>query len=203
MATLTNPINKQNIVDRFADYVVATGNSGITWGTNARPSEYFTTTYLGFEPFGGTTSGKGIETSAANITDANVTAATIYNVLVAETQRYSNIRNMRALINVTGAGNTFGTGTRIDAGPIVGSNPGIIYDVTAKAYLSTAYRQATISPANAGVAAAQVARSANLESFYNNLRTTYSTYGNTTATIQVNVCHSSCHTSCHANRGRR
>jgi hypothetical protein len=196
MATLTNPINKQNIVDRFADYVVASGNAGISWGTNNRPP-YFNTTYLGFEPFGGTTGGKAIESSAANITDANVTAATIYNVLVAETQRYSNIRNLRALVNVTGAGGN------TPIGPEVPGAPGIIYDVTAKAYLSTAYRQATISPANAGVAAAQVARSANLESFYNNLRTTYSTYGNTTATIQVNVCHSSCHTSCHANRGRR
>lgn len=202
MATLTNPINKQNIVDRFADYVVATANAGISWGTNNTPP-YFNTTYLGFEPFGGDTSGKAIETSGGSITDTNVTAATIYNVLVAETQRYSNIRNLRALVNVTGAGNTVGTGTRIDLGPIVGSNPGIVYDVTAKAYMSTAYRQATISPANAGVASTRVAAAANLESFYNNLRTTYSTYGNTTVTIQVNVCHSSCHTSCHANRGRR
>lgn len=197
MATLTNPINKQNIVDRFADYVVATGNSGISWGTNATPP-YFATSY-----FGGDTNGKPIEIAAANITDANVTAATIYNVLVAETQRYSNIRNLRALVFVTGAGNTAGTGTRIDAGPVVGAGPGYIYDQTAKAYLSTAYRQATISPANAGVAASQVARGANLETFYNNLRTTYGTYRDTTATIQVDVCHASCHSSCHSNRGRR
>ena len=202
MAVLTNPINKQNIVDRFADYVVATANASISWGTNNRPP-YFDTTYLGFEPFGGTTGGKPIESSAANLTDTNVTATTIYNTLVAETQRYSNIRNLRALVNVTGAGNTAGNGTRIDAGPIVGSNPGIIYDVTAKAYLSTNYRQATGSPANAGVASSQVVRGANLESFFNNLRTQYTTYNSTTATIQVNVCHSSCHTSCHANRGRR
>lgn len=191
MATLTNPINKQNVVDRFADYVVATANAGISWGTNATPP-YFSTAY-----FGGTTGGKAIETSGGNLTDTNVTAATIYNVLVAETQRYSNIRNLRALVNVTGAGGN------TPLGPEGPAAPGIIYDVTAKAYMSTAYRQATISPANAGVASTRVAAAANLESFYNNLRTTYSTYRNTTVTIQVNVCHSSCHSSCHANRGRR
>lgn len=197
MATLTNPINKQNVVDRFADYVVATANAGISWGTNNTPP-YFSTAY-----FGGTTGGKAIETSGGNLTDANVTAATIYNVLVAETQRYSNIRNLRALVFVTGAGNTVGTGDRTDLGPVVGQGPGYIYDVTAKAYLSTAYRQATISPANAGVASTRVVVAANLESFYNNLRSTYSTYGNTTQTIQVDVCHASCHSSCHSNRGRR
>jgi len=197
MATLTNPINKQNVVDRFADYVVATANAGITWGTNATPP-YFSTA-----PFGGTTGGKAIETSGGNIADTNITAATVYNVLVAETQRYSNIRNLRALVFVTGAGNTVGIGDRVDLGPVVGQGPGYIYDQTAKAYLSTAYRQATLSPANAGVASTRVVAVANLETFYNNLRTTYGSYRDTTATIQVDVCHASCHSSCHSNRGRR
>lgn len=192
MVDLTNPINKQNIVNRFADYVVATGNAGIVWGTNSTPP-YFATSYFG----GTTTSGKAIEISGASITDTNVTAATVYNVLVAETQRYSNIRNLRALVYVTGGGGN------TPLGPEVPGGPGYVYDSTQKAYLSTGYRQTTISPANAGVASTRVVVAANLEALYNNLRTTYNTYSATTTTIQVDVCHSSCHSSCHSNRGRR
>jgi hypothetical protein len=195
--TLTNPINKQNIVNRFADFVVATANSGIVWGTNARPSPYFTSTYLGFEPFGGTTAGKSIATSAANITDTLVTASTIYNVLVQETQRYSNIRNLRARVNVTGAGGN------TPLGPLTPANPGIVFDQTAKAHLSTSYLQGLGTPSNAGVASNQLVRSLTLESFFSNLRTQYNTDRDNTVTITVNVCHSSCHSSCHANRGRR
>lgn len=206
MATLNNPINKQNIVDRFADFVVVTANANIVWGTNNRPSQYFTSTYIGFEPFGGTTAGKSIQTSAANITDTLVTANTIYNVLVQETQRFSNLRNLRAVINVTGAGLSIlgpTSNTRVDLGPITGSEPGIIFDQTAKAHLSTSYLQALGAPANAGVASNQLVRTTSLESFFGNLQAQYNTYRNTTVTITANVCHSSCHSSCHSNRGRR
>ena len=37
MATLTNPITKQNIVDRFADFVSNHNNNQIVWGTNNKP----------------------------------------------------------------------------------------------------------------------------------------------------------------------
>ena len=47
MATLTNPINAQNIVDRFADYVTATADSGISWGTNALPFSEFNSANFG------------------------------------------------------------------------------------------------------------------------------------------------------------
>jgi hypothetical protein len=191
MAVLTNPINKQNIVNRFADYVVASANSGISWGTNATPP-YFSTAY-----FGGTTGGKPIESWAGNIPENVVTASTIYNVLVAETQRYSGIRNLRALVYVVGGGGN------TPAGPQFPGAPGYVYDVTAKAYMNVNYRQATVGPANAGVAAGQVARAGGLESFYNNLRATYFNYAAATVTIQVDVCHASCHSSCHSNRSRR
>ena len=51
---LTDPISRQNIVDRFADYVRATANAGISWGTNAYPFGEWTHGYL----FGGDTNGK-------------------------------------------------------------------------------------------------------------------------------------------------
>jgi hypothetical protein len=37
MATLTNPINADNIVDRFADFVVDTANANIVWSASNKP----------------------------------------------------------------------------------------------------------------------------------------------------------------------
>ena len=37
MATLTNPVEEQNVVNRFADYVPPAANTGISYGTNSIP----------------------------------------------------------------------------------------------------------------------------------------------------------------------
>jgi hypothetical protein len=194
MASLTNPVNKQNIVDRFADYVVATGNSGISWGTNARPFPEFTSVYLGYEPFGGDTNGKGIEISGLNIGDTTITASTIYSVLLAETGRYTRLRSLRAQLNVTGDGGN------------IGSRPtaGIVYDQTAKANLQSGFLQ-TISPSpSAGsVTSNSTISASNLETLFDTLRTTYNAYAANAQLITVNVCHASCHSSCHTSRIRR
>lgn len=197
MAVLTNPVNKSNIIARFADYVESSANAGIVWGTNNRPSIYFTSTYIGSEPFGGTTAGRPISISGADLTTTLASAGNIYSVLVAETQRYSNIRNLRAIVNVTGAGGN------TPIGPVTNAT-GIIFNQVAKAHLSTSYRQATVSPSTAGVDPGSIIRNSNLESFFTNLQATYTTYRTgTLITIQANVCHSSCHSSCHGSRGRR
>lgn len=189
MATLTNPINAQNIVDRFADYVVATGNAGISWGTNAKPfSEMPDAT------FGGTTSGRAIGITGSNVSATPITGSTIYNALNAETQTYSNIRNLRARLNVTGGGGN--TGSRPTAG--------IVYDQTAVAHLSTAYRQSQINATNPNVSSGNVISASNLETLFDRLRTIYSSnYRATTQTITIDVCHASCHSNCHSSRGRR
>ena len=199
MATLNNPVNKFNVVDRFSDFVTTTANAGIVWGTNNRPSPYFTSQYLGFEPFGGTTAGIPIDKQAVSntITDAIITAGTVYNVLVQETRKYSSIRNLRARVNVTGAGGN------TPLGPLTPSTPGIVFDQTAKSYLSTTYLQSLGTPGNAGVSSGQNVRSANLENFFSNLQSQYNVYRDTLVTLTVNVCHSSCHSSCHGSRGRR
>jgi len=185
---LTNPINKQNIVNRFADYVVATANGVISWGTNAKP--------FGEMPdgeFGGDTSGRAIGISGANIGDTNVTASTIRSVLEGETASYTNIRNLRALLFVTGGGGN--TGSR--------PTPGFVFDQTAKSHLNTDYRQALGAVNNANVVAGQTVSSANLETYFSNLRSAYSTAQSNVATVQIDVCHASCHSSCHGSRGRR
>jgi hypothetical protein len=212
MATLTNNINAQNIVDRFADYVVATANSGITYGTNAFPFDV----YAGYFPniFGGTTGGKAIDISGANLGGAGATinAATIVNVLRSETTAYTRIRNLRALLFITGTGYitprpngqaSTPTDLRTDGGPIFGEGPGYIRDVTAPANLNTSYLQTLGATSSTGISTGSDINTANLETFFTNLRTAYNTARATTHTQQVDVCHASCHTNCHSSRGRR
>lgn len=188
MATLTSPVGKQNIVDRFADYVVANANASIVWGTNALPF-----TEMDSAEFGGTTAGRGIGINGASITGTVITASTIRTVLQAETATYTNMRNLRAVLNVTGGGGN--NGTRPTAG--------IVFDQTSKAHLNTSYRAGIGTPNNAGVAAGQQVDSSNLETYFSNLRAAYQGVRDTTVTIQTDVCHASCHSSCHSNRGRR
>ena len=75
-----------------------TANAGIVWGTNAKPFSEMPN-----DRFGGGTGGTGIGITGGNIAAAGdvITALTIYNVLRDETSRVSNIRNMRARLNVT------------------------------------------------------------------------------------------------------
>lgn len=186
--SLVNPIEEQNIVNRFSDYVVVNANSGISWGTNAVPFSEFPTSY-----FGGQTGGKAIGISGANISTSPITASTIYNVLVAETNTYTRIRNLRALLFVEGGGGN--TGSR--------PTPGYIYDATAVANMNTNYLQSIGSPSNAGVTSGSKIFASGLESFFNNLRLSYLSARANTTTIQINVCHASCHSSCHGSRSRR
>lgn len=188
MATLTNPINKQNIVDRFADYVVADANGSIVWGTNSKPFSEMPNS-----EFGGTTSGRGISINGNSITGSTITASIIRSVLEAETTTYTNMRNMRARLNVTGGGGN------------AGSRPtaGIIYDQTRKAHLATARRSTVSGTANAGVTTGTVASVSNLQAFFTNLRTAYRAKETSAYTKTVSVCHANCHHNCHSNRGRR
>ena len=208
MATLTNNINAQNVVDRFADYVVATANAGITYGSNVYPWD----AYAGYFPniFGGTTSGAAIGTSGANLggLGSTITAATIVSVLRAETTAYTRIRNLRAILFVTGTGYAPVSGdgainTQIWDGPITGTAPGTLRDVTGVANLNTAYLQTLGATTSTGIATNSDITTANLETFFTNLRTAYNAARATTHVQQENVCHSSCHTNCHSSRGRR
>lgn len=195
MASLTNPVTRQNIVDRFADYVQATANTGITWYNNgggavAEPFTEFNEALLGGS------GGKAIEINANSIGAANsvITASTIYDTLVAETIRYTRIRNLRARRLITAPPNS-GNRTRLATDAL---------DVTAVAHLTSTYQAADIgTPADGGVASNQPIDSSNLETFFDTLRSAYTTKRGTSVQIDVSICHSSCHVSCHGSRGRR
>lgn len=211
MATLTNPITPQNIVDRFADYVATTANASIVWGTNANPTMDTSpvsgvTAVVEVIPdsvMGGSTSGKTIGITGTNLGAAGdtITASTIYNTLVAETNVYTRIKNMRARGRVTGGGGNTGTRLRNT------SNTGVAYrellNTVNKTHMSTSYVSSIGSPANGGVASGQTISSSNLETFFTTLRTSYTTKRDATTEYITSVCHASCHSSCHGSRGRR
>jgi hypothetical protein len=203
MATLNNPINAQNIVDRFADYVVASANTGIVWGTNVNPTytEGGTVEVVTDASFGGTTSGKAIEITGSSIVPAGslITGTNIYDTLIAETNRYTRIRKLRAVLTVTGGG-----GNR-PLGPITSPTAGVKFDQTNVANMSTSFLQPiSVSPAsNYGLASGQTISSTNLEAFFDALRSQYIAKRDTVTRIDRSVCHSSCHSSCHGSRSRR
>jgi hypothetical protein len=213
MATITNPSSRQNVIDRFADYVVATANAGIVFGLDAKPfgtnSSYFPDAELG-----GTTSGKVIGIAGSNLGNlgSTMTAATVYSVLVAETNAYTRIRNLRAILFITGTGfitprpngqASFPTDLRTDIGPIFGAGPGVIYDQTQVANLNTTRIQDVGTITATGIATSQTISASNMEAFFTNLQTAYNTARANTVTSQQDVCHASCHSNCHSSRGRR
>ena len=189
MATLTSPVEEQNIVNRFADYVPPAANTGIVYHTGSVPFSEFSTSF-----FGGNSSGRALGISGANIKNNGelIDASGIQDTLENETFNYTSIRNLRAKLNVTGTGGN--TGSRPTAG--------IIADVTGMAYLNTSYRQ-TLGTRSVNLQTGQLIDDSVLEQKFADLRTKYNSARSNTATITVPVCHASCHSNCHSSRGRR
>jgi len=204
---IANPINAQRIVDRFKQLVTDVANSGIVWGTGALPTYPNPTnptvpiTVVAADQFGGTTAGQAIATTGAGITPANnrVTASNIVSALVAETNRYTRIRRLRAQLTVTGGG-----GNR-PAGPVRTSSPGIVYDETNVAHLTSADGPTITAPnpATYNIQTGRVIDDDNLENYFTALKDAYAAIRETTVLKGSSVCHASCHNSCHGSRSRR
>jgi hypothetical protein len=193
MAALTNPIEEGNLASRFADYVAATANSSISWGTNAYPAYQGTERVVPADQFGGSTSGRtSVPGSVITAGTSKITASTLTTLFRNETQAYLGIRNLQAILNVTGPGGN--TGTRPTAG--------VVYNVSAKSYLSSAY-QLDLGAITGNPTAGTAVSSSGLETYFTNLRARYIAVRDTTVVYQTNVCHASCHSSCHSSRGRR
>lgn len=184
MASLTNPVNADNIVDRFADFVVTAGNANIVWSASNKPFPEATASDFG------AAGGKAIGIDGSDITPASdlITKSDIYNTLRDETTRYTSIRKIRArLLISTGAGNR----TR-------NANTG--FDQTAVAHMSgTSYESSISGVAQLGAKPAV----ADLETFFSALESKYDAARLATQNYTKSVCHSSCHSSCHNSRGRR
>jgi hypothetical protein len=188
MATLSGNIRPQNIIDRYADFVTATANNGLTWHKENKPFEEFDGNILN----SGSSRSIGITGSNIDPAGVNITPGNIYNTLLAETATYTNIRNLTAILFVEGGGGN--TGSRPAAG--------VVFNGTAKTHFTTDYRQ-SLPPVTQGIAAGQDITVVNLEALFVRMREAYNNRADENVTVQVNVCHASCHSSCHGSRGRR
>ena len=117
--------------------------------------------------------------SSAQLIQAN----TIYSVLKAEMNNYTNIKSTNAFVSMTGAGTQ--------------------YNQTEIAHLTTSQR-VTLNPSQpSNLQAGQVIDDSNLENFLSSLASAYGVERGNTYTLSKTICHSSCHGSCHGSRGRR
>ena len=203
MATLNNPVSATNLVDRFNDFVAATANRNIVWGTNSKPFPEMPNS-----TFGGTTSGMGNQTGNLGLT-GQITADDMITKFSAATASYTRIRRMRAILNLTGGGGNTPRGPR-------SGTPGVIIDQTEISNLSTAYLQG-LGIDDGGVQQDKLISRASLqgggviengfivnyEGFFRECRTAYEEARTTSTTVRIDVCHSSCHRSCHSSRTRR
>jgi hypothetical protein len=202
MAVLNNPVQGSNMVERFNDFVAATANANIVWGTNSKPFDEFPDSDLG-----GTTSGRGTVSGNLGLT-GQVTASTILDAFATATGSYTRIRLLRARLNVTGGGGNNGSRP----------TPGIIFDDTRVTHMSSSYDQNVgfISEGGGVFPGTIISRASlqggavigdgsfiNLSGYFVECRERYRELRNNTTTITVNVCHASCHSSCHSSRTRR
>jgi hypothetical protein len=194
MASLNDPINVTDIIARYQDFVTAAADNQLPiWGTDAVPFSQMPTSY-----FAGTTTQPVnlIELDSADLVPSPdiIDGSDVHNALLTETNKYTNIRQMRAILNVTGGGGNRGSY----------SSPGVIYDQTRLAYMSSSYRQSLSSVAGSNViATGYIISRSDLETYMQGLENAFLAARNNVQTVTINICHSSCHSSCHGSRGRR
>lgn len=175
---ISDPVSKQGIVDKFEDLVTDVANTGIVWGTNSLPFAE-----MPGGSYAGTTAGDSINITGPDITGTIITATTIKNILETEAALYTNIRQQRAIKELTG------TGT--------------IFDQTQVAHLDTGDRAALGAITATDITAGSAIDDVKLETYFGNIASAYNTIRTTTVTETITVCHTSCHSSCHGSRGRR
>ena len=186
--TISNPVAKQGVVNRFKNLVTDVANSSIVWGTNSKPfSEMPNSRY------GGTTSGRSISITGESISSSKITASTIRSVLENEAALYTNIKNQRAILFVTGGGGN--TGSR--------PTPGTVFNKTRVSHLDTGNRSGLGTISSTGVSTSNTIDDTNLETYFGRIASAYNTQRSKVITDQINVCHASCHSSCHGSRSRR
>ena len=175
---ISDPVSKQGIVDKFEDLVTDVANASIVWGVGSKPfAEMPDASYAG------TTAGDSINITGADITGTLITATTIKNILETEAALYTNIRQQRAIKELTGSGT--------------------IFDQTEVAHLDTGDRAALGAITATDITAGSVIDDVKLETYFGNIASAYNTIRTTTVTETITVCHTSCHSSCHGSRGRR
>jgi hypothetical protein len=231
VATLNTPgpVNPNNLVARFNDYVAATANANIAWGTGDQPFSEWNRP----DVFGGPKSGMGNQTGDLGLGGV-ISAQEIISKFSAATASYTRIRNLTARLNVTGPGGNLpggpasepsyvydAEGNLIDTIPGIPpartDGPGIVIEETRVANLSTAYLQSVGAINSSGIQRNRLISKSNFQGgsvfdnevlydyvgFFEACRSRYVELRGNSVVVTVDVCHASCHRSCHRSRTRR
>lgn len=190
--SLTNPINKANLISRFNQLVTTEVNSNIQYSITNKPFPEAPNSWFG-------STSVFPELGSTGIPGTVVTATEIFNALFNRTRQMTRVRFATMRLEVTGAG-------------IRKTESGI-------AHLSSAYEQTLPATSTADViigflitrngldGTVQQGGNPNGTTFsdglFQNLRRSWEARRNTSITITHTICHSSCHGSCHGSRGRR
>jgi hypothetical protein len=191
--SLTNPINKANLISRFNQLVTLEANASIQYSTSNKP---FPEAPDGW--FGGGSAGFP-DLDSTGISGTEVNASSVFNSLVNRTAQLTRIRFATMRLEVTGLG-------------ITKTESGI-------AFLSSAYQQTLPATSAADVQSGFIITRNGLDGtitqggnpngttfsdgFFQNLRRSWESRRNNPVTLTHTICHSQCHSSCHGSRGRR
>lgn len=194
MVSLTNNVRRDNVRQRWEDYVADEARASVVWGLNRKP--------FGEAPnswFGGNYNGLPARSSYASdntIGSAGglITASTLRNGLISATTNWTHLRNMRALRYYNSQGTYY-----------------LQYDSTQKTYQTTSVRAniatpsiPTLGPTAGGlIYIGSDGSNTGLEEYFARLRDGYRNVRNSSVTRAAYVCHYSCHNNCHGSRGRR
>lgn len=179
MASIQNPVNRQNVIDRFRDWVTNYVNSGIVWGSNNWPHGYVDLS--GY--FGGTTGGLADNLSTGNFPSTRVTAAEVYIALEDVTFQMTRMRYGRFRVVRSG-------------------DNAVLFDSTNYTHFNANYRGGLAIIRNRPAGGNRISVGA-IEDYFYSLRQSFENIRNSVVFVENVVCHSSCHVSCHASRGRR
>lgn len=183
--TLSDPIRKQNIVDRFEDFVVTHQNSKIVWSANSKPF-----TQMPNATYAGNSDGRAISITGTSITGDTITSSTLISTLETEAFEYTSIRKQRARLLVTTSAHPY-------------PNPYTQFSQVNTAYMATTNRQTLDSIDQTTVEQGDLISVTGLETYLGDLQREMDEKHDVQVNTDITVCHFSCHTSCHGSRGRR
>lgn len=178
-----NTIDDVDIYDILQQKIASLANSNIIYGTNSFHFSDMPATLS--NNYGGSTSGLAQDSFSRG--GQVITASVIVNYAVDISKKYSRIRNVTVVRNVTASG-----------GPATSSS-----SRTGKTHLINSFSDDFSSPNSVNISSEKSISSTNLINYIDSCRNEYIRLRDLTVSGSFSVCHNSCHQSCHNNRGRR
>lgn len=195
MASLTNNVNRANVLLRWEDWVASYARAGLVWGTESKPfAEAPNDWFGGRRDSPPSLSAYSVQTLLGSSTSSVIVASVVRDALINMTTQWTHMKNMRARRYYNSQGTV-----------------SIQIDTTAKAYQPTSTRSSVAvypTPSLGPIRGVPITRGAyynnnGLEEYFERLRGQYITRRGQATDKEITVCHYSCHYSCHSSRGRR